>query len=246
MQRRISWILITLIMLIAIPGCHQNGTTAPGIKTVPHVATWGIYQLDLDTQNVSLIYSSADEIFTSSLRLSNAGDRFVFIQKTGGQNNDNMEIFTISVDGGNLNRVTGNSFWDVYPVWSPDDSRIAFLSQRETDLDIYAINSDGSNEHKLFDSGYHDADIDWVGDTIVFTSQSAIWKMKADGTESVQVTNPADKGLWGNANLPIGDYDPRLSPNGSGTSQSEHYQRGHERVLSHWDLLLSIGAIAIV
>jgi TolB protein len=126
-----------------------------------------------------------------------------------------MEIYTISIDGENLTRLTANIFFDVYPVWSPDDNSIAFLSQRETDLDIYTINSDGSNERKLFDSGYHDADIDWVGNTIVFTSQSAIWKMNSNGTQPEQVTNPAEKGQWGNANLPIGDYDPRLSPDSS-------------------------------
>jgi len=26
------------------------------------------------------------------------------------------------------------------------------------------------------------------------------------------VTYPADAGRWGTANLPVGDYDPRLSP----------------------------------
>ena len=37
-----------------------------------------------------------------------------------------------------------------------------------------------------------------------------------------------------------------LSPDDGGTRQSEHDQRGQERVLSHEDLLLAIGATALV
>jgi len=103
---------------------------------------------------------------------------------------------------------------DLYPVWSPDDTSIAFLSKREDDLDIYVMNADGSDTRKLYDSGTNDADIDWVGHSIVFTSGFTIWKMNYDGTNPIQITNPQDKGLWGKANLPIGDYDPRLSPDG--------------------------------
>jgi Tol biopolymer transport system component len=36
----------------------------------------------------------------------------------------------------------------------------------------------------------------------------------SDGTDATQITNPPRAGEWGEANLPFGDYDPRLSPNG--------------------------------
>ena len=77
------------------------------------------------------------------------------------------------------------------------------------------MNADGSNVQKLYDSGYHDADIDWAGDKIVFTSQSRIWKMQDDGTNPTILTNPPRAGEWGNANLPFGDYDPRLDSDGT-------------------------------
>jgi len=116
------------------------------------------------------------------------------------------------VDGSDLRRITNNGFWDLYPAWSPDGGQIAFLSKREKDLDIYVMDADGSNVRRLHDSGFHDADIDWAGDTIVFTSQFAIWCMAADGTRVTRVTSPPGLGEWGQANLPKGDYDPRLSP----------------------------------
>jgi Tol biopolymer transport system component len=77
------------------------------------------------------------------------------------------------------------------------------------------MNADGTNDHLFYDSGQHDADPDWKGDQFVFTRQFTIWTINPNGTQVKQVTNPPDAGKWGNANLPIGDYDPKLSPNGT-------------------------------
>jgi len=67
----------------------------------------------------------------------------------------------------------------------------------------------------FYDSGSHDADISWAGDTIVFTSKFKIWGINDDGTGLRQITNPVNAGEWGQANLPKGDYDPRLRPDGA-------------------------------
>ena len=205
-----------LIILIAVfgfisallQGC--SATSAPA-KTVPHQSEWGIYELDLTTQDVRPVYSSPQPIQASALRLNRIGDSLLFAI---GNLEADMEIFSISTEGSNLKKLTDNAYFDLYPVWSPDGTKIAFLSRRDKDLNIYLMNADGTDVKMLFDSGDNDADIDWVGDTIVFTSQFAIWKINADGTQPVQVTSPPSRGEWGSANLPGGDYDPRLSPDG--------------------------------
>lgn len=182
--------------------------------TVPHLGRYGIYSLEISTGKVALLYSTDNEIYTSSLRLNTAGDALVFAQKVGGTGDNSTEIFTIGIDGKNLARVTTNGFWDLYPAWSPDGEQIAFLSKRGLDLDIYVMGRDGGNQRLLYDSGTNDADIDWGGNTIVFTSNFTIWRMRDDGTMAQQVTYPSNAGGWGTANLPAGDYDPRLSPDG--------------------------------
>jgi Tol biopolymer transport system component len=201
---------VTVVALISVLKINQ-----PPALTVPHEGKYGIYTLDPATNKVTLIYSTANEIFTSALRPSYDGDKFVFAQKIDGTSDQNTEIFTIGTDGKNLRRLTNNAFWDLYPTWSPDDTQIAFLSNRTKDLDIYVMNADGTNQHLLYDSGSHDADIDWAGDTIAFTSRFKIWTIEDDGTNPTQVTDPANAGEWGTANLPIGDYDPRLSGDGT-------------------------------
>jgi Tol biopolymer transport system component len=202
---------VAVCLLLGMLGC-DNKDPLPSVPTVPRIGTWGIYALDLTTENVVLLYSSASKI--TFLNLNKAGDTLAFSQQFAGSADENEEICTIKIDGGEFRRITDNNLFDVYPVWSPDGTQLAFLSWRDNDLDIYVMANDGGNQGRLYDSGGHDADIDWVGDSIVFTSGSQIWIMQDDGTAPVRITDPPHAGVWGNANLPFGDYDPRLSPDG--------------------------------
>jgi Tol biopolymer transport system component len=168
--------------------------------------------LNLATEAVGLIYSSERKL--SGLGLNHSGDTFVFSQTIDGVDDEDEEICTLGINGTAFHRVTENSFWDLYPSWSPDGLRIAFLTWRDSTLDIYVIDANGDNERRLYDSGFHDADIHWGGDKIVFTRNSQIWIMNDGGTEAQQVTNSPNAGNPSNTNLPFGDYDPRLSPDG--------------------------------
>lgn len=204
------------VLLGILPGLIITGIALgclSGAQSVPQEGRWGIYALDLKTEAVELLYSSASEI--STLRLNEAGDVLLFAQKIGGDENERSEICSINVDGQGFTQLTNNSFWDLYPVWSPDGSQVAFLSLRRADFDIYVMNADGSDQRLLYDSGGYDADLDWQGDKIVFTANSRVWIMNSDGAQPFRVTDPPRAGEWGNANLPFGDYDPRLSPDSS-------------------------------
>jgi Tol biopolymer transport system component len=240
--RLTSMMIVVMVSgLVATTACSgPTSTPAPGPdgappvpavpakdRVVPHEEQWGIYSLELATEEVELLYSSDSAI--SYLTLNHAGDRLAFSQKLDGNANEDEGICTIDAAGGNFTRVTDNKFWDLYPAWSPDDSRFAFLSFRDNDLDLYMMDSDGSNARRLYDSGSHDADVHWSGDTIVFTAHSRIWSIRDDGTDPRAVTDPPDAGEWGNANLPFGDYDPRLSPDGSRIV----FERLHDDVSPH-------------
>jgi Tol biopolymer transport system component len=191
----------------------EFSSLARSATSIPHEGRWGIYSLDLASQDVALLYSSPDEI--ANLDLNSAGDRFAFSQNSGGDDLKNFEIFTIGVDGQGMQRLTDNEFLDTYPAWSPDDAQIAYLAWPDSTLDIYRMQADGSGAGLLYDSGGHDADIDWVDGRIVFTRDSRIWIMQSDGTDARPLTDPLRAGERGGANLPFGDYDPRLSPDGS-------------------------------
>jgi len=179
---------------------------------VPYSEEYGIYKLDVNTGETHLVYSSPLEI--TNIDLSPDGSKFALCMYHG-DGYEYSEIYTMNIDETGLTRLTDNDNWDLYPNWSPDGSEFVFLSWRESSLDIYKMDADGDNQRLLYDSGGHDADLDWVGDRIVFTRDSQIWMMNSDGSDVHQLTDPPNAGVWGNAVLPFGDYDPRLSPDGS-------------------------------
>jgi Tol biopolymer transport system component len=209
---------VTLAACIVLAGlflsCSSKSSNVEEKKTVPHQSTWGIYVLDLTTQNVTLVYGSQSGIFPSALRLDAIGQRLLFAEKIDGLADTNYEICTIRTNGSDFQRLTNNSYQDIYAAWSSNESEIIFLSWRADDFDLYLMNADGSDQRLFYDSGSHDADVDWQHNTIVFTSGSSIWSINSDGSGAQQLTDPPRAGEWGNANLPFGDYDPKLSLDG--------------------------------
>ncbi|KYK32985.1 MAG: hypothetical protein AYK22_06695 [Thermoplasmatales archaeon SG8-52-3] len=206
-------IVILICSILFFSGCSDSIDKSDlENKIVPKQGVWGIYKLDLENEETSLIYSSSYEL--EGLNVDKSNKYFVFCQKIDGNDNEHREICSLNLDGSGFRRLTNNSYWDLYPVWSPDGTKIAFLSFRDDNLDIYCMDADGSNQELVFDSGFHDADIDWENGKIAFTSNSSICLINENGTSLVQITYPPKQGQWGSANLPFGDYDPRISPDG--------------------------------
>jgi len=208
--RRSGLLLLAVFAISFFGGCSSE----PAL-VVPRQENWGIYFLDLTTKRVELIYSDSKQI--SGLDLDTTGNRLAFSLREGAAVLDtSSEIYSIAADGTGLRRLTDNDYFDAYPSFSPDGSKIVFLSKRNGTLDLYIMDAGGSTQRRLYDSGEHDGDVNWGRNGyIVFTRTHQIWLLDPDGTNPRQVTNPPDAGQWGSANLPIGDYDPRLHPDGS-------------------------------
>lgn len=206
-------LFIPALLALAMMTCVQSPPNEQPAAPPPHDSRWGIYSLNLNTQEVGFLYGSENEI--TNLRLNPAQDRIAFSEKVGGNSNEDCELFTLGVDGGDLQRLTDNEYLDTYPVWSPDGSQIVYVAWPGPTLDLYIMAADGTDPRLLYDSGGHDSDVDWRDDLIAFTRDSQIWIMGADGSHARQLTDPPRAGEWGNANLPFGDYDPRIGPDGS-------------------------------
>ncbi len=105
------------------------------------------------------------------------------------------EIYVMDVDGGNLTRLTHNSYYDDYPAWSPDGTQIAFVSGRDGNSEIYVMNADGSDQHRLTNNSAWDILPAWSpdGSEILFQSDRGrnywgIFIMNADGTDVRSLT----------------------------------------------------------
>lgn len=55
----------------------------------------------------------------------------------------------VNTDGSHLRQLTDNDAMDLSPAWSPDGSRLAFVSNRDGNDEIYTMSADGSDVRRL-------------------------------------------------------------------------------------------------
>ncbi|MEX2178133.1 MAG: hypothetical protein WD801_05455 [Gemmatimonadaceae bacterium] len=116
------------------------------------------------------------------------------------------DIYTMNADGSDVRRITHDNVITNTARWSPDCTRIAFASIRaagpngnpRNDLDLYAINADGTGLTRLTSTPGFDVAPTWSpdGQRIAFATErdgnSEIYIMNADGTGAFNLTgNPA-------------------------------------------------------
>ncbi|MGB7202363.1 MAG: winged helix-turn-helix domain-containing protein [Pyrinomonadaceae bacterium] len=89
---------------------------------------------------------------TNNLSVPNVspnGSLIVFVNKVDG----NSEIFAVSLDGGAPQNISNHPHTDAAPAWSPDGTRIVFVSNRGDNRAAYGIftmNADGSGVRELY------------------------------------------------------------------------------------------------
>lgn len=85
-----------------------------------------------------------------------------------------INLFSMSADGRDLRRVTGDTVWEEDPTWSPDGRKIAFAGTppRGSRRDIYVVNADGSGLRKLLLNDSDNREPEWSpdGSRIAFSS----------------------------------------------------------------------------
>ena len=85
---------------------------------------------------------------------------------------DNFEIYVMGADGGNRENLSNHPVDDKQPDWSPDGTKIAFISNRNLGVyQIYVMDADGTNQIRLTDGPRRKQDPDWSpdGKQIAFT-----------------------------------------------------------------------------
>ncbi|HEX8423235.1 MAG TPA: hypothetical protein VF634_07485, partial [Pyrinomonadaceae bacterium] len=131
----------------------------------------------------------------------------------------NQEIYIMDPDGSQQTRLTNNTASDADPAWSPDGTKIAFVSDRDGSGgvgigEIYVMNPYGNAQTRLTTNVTFDFSPAWSPDStklafVRFTLDNSeltydIYVMDADGTDQTRLTTDAG-----------GDFDPSWSPDGT-------------------------------
>lgn len=95
--------------------------------------------------------------------INNIGSKIAF--------NFQGDIWVVPFEGGTANRLTIHEAYDGKPIWSPDDSKIAFSSDRFGNNDVYVISANGGVPNRLTFRSSADEAVSWSGnDDILFTT----------------------------------------------------------------------------
>jgi len=125
----------------------------------------------------------------------------------------NEDIFTMHADGSNQTNITNNPARDILPAWSPNGTRIAFISTRINDKPhVFSMNPDGSDVTQLTDG---------IGSGFYF-------KWSPDGKKIAYVTSSDDPDIY-TAELIVIDADGRNK-----TILTKKLEWGYERFIFGW------------
>jgi len=180
----------------SLPPSATPSHTAPPLRTVIPTRTTPQVQPALDPSSTpTILGDSSGKIAYSACSSSDF---------------TSCEIYVMNSDGSNPMRLTNDSRWDCCPAWSPDGTKIAFLSPGDGNWEIYVMNADGSNLIRLTINSSTDGSPTWSpnGKKIAFDSNrdhgsAEIYVMNADGTDPIQLTNTGD------------NVEPAWSPDGT-------------------------------
>ncbi|HKP69180.1 MAG TPA: FG-GAP-like repeat-containing protein [Pyrinomonadaceae bacterium] len=144
------------------------------------------------------IWVTGWHISTNGLDWSPVGERLVYSEVVNFGPTQFYRISSIDTNGTDglvLTALGQGSNFD--PVWSPDGSKIAFVSDRDGNSEIYTMNSDGTHQGRITYSTADDRDPAWSpdGTRLAFSSNRNgpynIYVVNDDGTNEFQVTQNA-------------------------------------------------------
>lgn len=153
--------------------CHPNNQqlvfiASDKIKKDVNLRRDGLFFLKRwkkDMPNIYTIYANGSNMSLLNVQGINPkwspdGKRIVFANNKFG----NYEIFTLSVDGSDLLRLTARESQDLEPSWSPDGQFIIFTSNEEKNWNLWVVKADGTGLTKLTSNKGFEGGAKWVYD----------------------------------------------------------------------------------
>lgn len=192
-------------------------------STPTRVRNWDLFTIEVASGEILQLTDTRE--VERQPRWSPDGGQILF---TSGTVMSNIDVWVMNADGSDRRRLTEHAERDQGAAWSPDGRQIAFVSQREGDVAIYLMDTDGGNKRRLVE-GREPA---WSpdGQRIAFTSSAfegndEIYLIDADGTGMRRLTH--HKKI---------DQHPAWSPDGLRLAMASERFGGEELLVAAGDL----------
>jgi len=203
---------------------HFYPSLAPDGKSVLYSAfreenVYEIYDYDLGDGSVDRLTTRVG--VTTAPEVSPNGNSIVFTRWSPTSNQ--YQIWLMDRDGENADKMSQVLGWD--PTWSPSSKQILFASDRDGTVQLYVVNVNGRNLHRITNLPAIRGRSDWSPDgQYIVTYSGEPWKrevyiMNADGSNVRQLT-PSGGNSQG----------PSFSPDGEWvvfTAYFDHYGDDH-------------------
>src|SRR3990170_1357253 len=124
------------------------------------------------------------------------------------------DIYVMNADGSGQTRLTNKPEEEQLPVWSPDGSRIAFISVRDGNAEIYVMQADGTLQTRLTSNAAGDFFGAWSPDGTQIPFLSPRDAPSENPNNEIYVMNAAGSGQPRLTNDPASDGFPAWSPDG--------------------------------
>jgi Tol biopolymer transport system component len=184
--------------LVDIYAMDVNGKNLEQLTTSFAFDTWGAWSAD----TFKILFQSdriPDTTFTARFQ--------IYVMNSDGSNVGQLTFPDPARDStGHVKDTTSN----FHPVWSPDGTKIAFASTRDTNPEIYVMDPNGSNVVRLTHDAAADAQPAWSpgGTKIAFATDR-------DGNDEIYVMNANGSGQVNLTNNAASDLAPAWSPDGT-------------------------------
>ena len=122
-------------------------------------------------------------------------EKIIFTSNRADLNTNYPVIYELTVETGETIPLTDSDTASALASWSPDSTKIAFASDREGDVEIYVMDSDGTNLTRLTESVGFDGFPQWSPDGtkiafITFRDENPeIYVMDRDGSNQINLSN---------------------------------------------------------
>lgn len=184
--------------------CRQNGVMyaveSDGDRT------WQLNSVfTFDSIPDNLMDGMLPPVFQGDYRISPDGEKMAYFYR------GYPPLWVSSLDGSGTITITESRFHANSIVWSPDSKQLAYVAPNgngRVGSDLWVVNADGSNLHRVTVTEYEDArclEPAWSpdGKVIAYTYRShlpsepeSVWVVNVDGTDSHLLVNLASTPQW--------------------------------------------------